>query len=42
VLSHHLAHDAGAWTFLGALFAHLKAHRAARALDPLDVFAAPA
>jgi len=42
VLSHHLAHDEGAWRFLGALIGRLKAHRAARALDPLDIFASPA
>jgi hypothetical protein len=42
VLTHHLAHDAAAWSFLGTLIKQLKAHRAAKALDPLDVFAAPA
>ena len=42
VLTHHLAHDEAAWKFLGALIERLKAHRAAKALDPQDVFAAPA
>jgi hypothetical protein len=39
LLSHHLAHDEAAWGFLARIVAHLKAHPAARLLDPRDVFA---
>lgn len=42
VLSHHLAHDEAAWAFLGKLLARLKAHPAARACDPRDMFPARA
>jgi len=42
LLSHHLAHDEAAWGFLARILAHLKAHPAARVLDPNDIFAATA
>jgi len=40
ILTHHLAHDAEAWTFLSLVFAALGAHRAVRFADPVEIFAA--
>ena len=42
LLTHHLAHDEGAWAFLAKLFVALGTHRAARFADPLEIFATPA
>lgn len=40
ILTHHLAHDEEAWTFLQRVFATLGTHRAVRFADPLEIFAA--
>jgi hypothetical protein len=39
LLTHHLAHDAAAWTFIDAVLAALKAHPAVRLADPEALFA---
>lgn len=41
LLTHHLAHDAGAWDFVAALLTQIARHRAARWLAPSEAFAAP-
>ncbi len=41
LLTHHLAHDAGAWDFVAALLPRIMRHRAARRLAPSEAFAAP-
>lgn len=38
-LTHHLAHDEGAWTFTDAVLGRLKAHAAVRFRDPRTLFA---
>lgn len=40
LLTHHLVHDAAAWSFLGALLAMLGEHPAARFVDTREAFAA--
>ena len=37
-LTHHLAHDDGAWRFTDACLARLKAHRAVRFRHPETLF----
>jgi hypothetical protein len=40
LLTHHLAHDEAAWNFAESALRRIKAHRAARWLDPVEAFAA--
>ncbi len=40
ILSHHLDHDAGCWTFLESLFSSTAGHPAVRWLDPTAIFGA--
>ena len=42
ILTHHLAFDAPAWSFLDALLARTRAHRAAQWLRAGPIFAAAA
>jgi hypothetical protein len=41
LLTHHLAHDADAWTFVGAFLGRVRSHRAARWLDPREAWGRP-
>ena len=41
LLTHHLAHDAGAWDFVTALLTRIACHRAARWMAPSEAFSVP-